>query len=165
MLRSWVEAGGHPARQEGEAKELLSEVSHIPMFLSFLSPLICLLPAPSQSLVPCIVMCLFLLLIGTETAPGASERRREAKRLEAEAEELEIEGWGKVREAITGSEAERSVRASEGGGFIFPPPPFQTLPLPDPVSALVPLSLPNLLKSPQNPKSRILQALPPCLPQ
>ena len=77
VIRSWVEAGGHPARQEGEAKELLSEVSHIPMFLSFFSPLICLLPAPSQSLVPWIVMCLFLLLIGTETAPrGEREKER-----------------------------------------------------------------------------------------
>ena len=27
-----VEVGGHPAHQEGEAKELLSEVSHIPLF-------------------------------------------------------------------------------------------------------------------------------------
>ena len=32
VIRSWVEVGGHPARQEGEAKELLSEVSHIPSF-------------------------------------------------------------------------------------------------------------------------------------
>ena len=32
VIRSWVEVGGHPARQEGEAKELLSEVSHIPLF-------------------------------------------------------------------------------------------------------------------------------------
>ena len=35
VIRSWVEVGGHPARQEGEAKELLSEVSHIPISLSF----------------------------------------------------------------------------------------------------------------------------------
>ena len=32
VIRSWVEVGGHPACQEGEAKELLSEVSHIPSF-------------------------------------------------------------------------------------------------------------------------------------
>ena len=43
---------------------------------------------------------------GLRLLQGVSERRREAKRLEAEAEELETEGWGKVREAITGSEVE-----------------------------------------------------------
>ena len=34
IIRSWVEVGGHPAQQEGEAKELLLEVKHIPMSLS-----------------------------------------------------------------------------------------------------------------------------------
>ena len=67
VIRSWVEVGGHPARQEGEAKELLSEVSHIPIFLSFPFSfffffLICLLPTPSQSLISLIVIPSFLLL-------------------------------------------------------------------------------------------------------
>ena len=30
IIRSWVEVGDHPARQEGEAKELLAEVNIFP---------------------------------------------------------------------------------------------------------------------------------------
>ena len=33
IIRSWMEVGGHPARQEGDAKELLVEVNHTPIFL------------------------------------------------------------------------------------------------------------------------------------
>ena len=36
----------------------------------------------------------------------ASLKREEARRLEAEAQQLETEGWGKLREAMMGSEAE-----------------------------------------------------------
>ena len=36
----------------------------------------------------------------------ASLKREGAKKLEAEAHQLETEGWGKLREAIMGSEAE-----------------------------------------------------------
>ena len=35
VIRSWMEVGGHPAHQEEEAKELLAEVKHVPMSLSF----------------------------------------------------------------------------------------------------------------------------------
>ena len=45
IIRSWVKVGGHPAHQEEEAKELLTEVKHIPMSLSpFLFLFTCLLP-------------------------------------------------------------------------------------------------------------------------
>ena len=37
---------------------------------------------------------------------SASLKREEARRLETEAQQLETEGWGKLREAIMGSEAE-----------------------------------------------------------
>ena len=36
----------------------------------------------------------------------ASQKREEAWRLEEEAQQLETEGWGKMREAVAGSEAE-----------------------------------------------------------
>ena len=35
MIRSWVKVRGDPAHQEEEVKELLAEVKHIPMSLSF----------------------------------------------------------------------------------------------------------------------------------
>ena len=44
IIRSWVEVGGHPAHQEGEVKELLTEVKYIPMSLSLSFLLTCLLP-------------------------------------------------------------------------------------------------------------------------
>ena len=34
VIRSWVEVGGHPAHQEEDAKELLTEVKYIPMSFS-----------------------------------------------------------------------------------------------------------------------------------
>ena len=45
-------------------------------------------------------------LQGLTLLQGASEKRKEAKKLEVEAEKMEAEGWGKLREAVTGSEAE-----------------------------------------------------------
>ena len=45
-------------------------------------------------------------LQGFRLLQGASVKREEARKLEAEAEKMEAEGWGKLREAITGSEAE-----------------------------------------------------------
>ena len=45
-------------------------------------------------------------LQGLRLLQGASEKREEARKLEVEAEKMEAEGWGKLREAVTGSEAE-----------------------------------------------------------
>ena len=63
IIRSWVEVGGHPAHQEEDAKELLTEVKYIPM--SFSPPFFINLSAtnfPSQSLIFQIVIGSFLLL-------------------------------------------------------------------------------------------------------
>ena len=105
IIRSWVEVGGHPARQEGEAKELLAEVNIFPC-LSLSSYLICYQ-------FPLTTFCIFdsyMLfppsLQGLRLLQGASEKREKARRLEVEAEKMEAEGWEKFREAITGSEAE-----------------------------------------------------------
>ena len=46
------------------------------------------------------------LFKGVRLLQSASSKREEARRLEVEAQQLEIEGWGKLREAIMGSEAE-----------------------------------------------------------
>ena len=58
-------------------------------------------------------MCGLLLAIssfsfckGVRLLQSASSKREEARRLETEAQQLETEGWGKLREAIMGSEAE-----------------------------------------------------------
>ena len=45
-------------------------------------------------------------LQGLRLLGGACAKREEAQKLEAEAKRMEAEGWGKFREAITGSEAE-----------------------------------------------------------
>ena len=45
-------------------------------------------------------------LQGLRLLQGASVKREEARKLEAEAEKMEAEGWGKLREAIMGSKAE-----------------------------------------------------------
>ena len=46
------------------------------------------------------------LFKGVRLLQSASSKREEARRLEAEAQQLETEGWGKLREAIMGSEVE-----------------------------------------------------------
>ena len=106
-IRSWVEVGGHPACQEGEAKELLTEVKYIPLSLSLSFLLTCLLPI-SLTIFD-ISDCYVLFppsLQGLRLLQGASVKREEARKLEAEAEKMEAEGWGKLREAVMGSEAE-----------------------------------------------------------
>ena len=45
-------------------------------------------------------------LQGLRLLQGASVKREEARKLEAEAEKMEAEGWEKLREAVMGSEAE-----------------------------------------------------------
>ena len=130
VIRSWVEVGGHPAHQEGEAKELLSEVNHVPISLSFHLLLTCLLPySLTMSDVFLLVICSFPpSLQGLRLLQGASDRRKEAKRLEAEAEELEAEGWEKLREAITGSKAEGLYGLLRGVTSSFHPLPSRPLP-------------------------------------
>ena len=46
------------------------------------------------------------LFKGVRLLQSASLKREESRRLETEAQQLETEGWGKLREAIMGSEAE-----------------------------------------------------------
>ena len=104
MIRSWVEVGGHPAHQEGEAKELLSEVKHIPMSLSLYFLLTCLLLISLTIFDVSDCYALFPpSLQGLRLLQGASVKREEARKLETEAEKMEAEGWGKIREAIMGS--------------------------------------------------------------
>ena len=129
IIRSWVEVGGHPARQEGEAKELLAEVNIFPC-LSLSSYLICYQ-------FPLTTFCIFdgyMLfppsLQGLRLLQGASEKREEARRLEVEAEKMEAEGWEKLREAITGSEAGGFVWTPEGSHFVLLPHSVQTSSLP-----------------------------------
>ena len=127
IIRSWVEVGGHPARQEGEAKELLAEVIIFPC-LSLSSYLICYQ-------FPLTTFCIFdghMLfppsLQGLRLLQGTSKKREEARRLEVEAEKMEAEGWGKLREAVTGSEVEglygllRGVTSSSHHILSKPPP-------------------------------------------
>ena len=81
-------------------------------------------------------MFFFLLVIcsfppslqGLRLLQGASDRRKEAKRLEAEAEELEVEGWEKLREAIIGSKAEGLYGLLRGVTSSFCPLPSRPLP-------------------------------------
>ena len=71
IIRSWVEVGGLPAHQEGEAKELLSEVNHIPISLSFLLLSTCL--PPISLIIYTIFGCYALFssfFAGVEIAPG-----------------------------------------------------------------------------------------------
>ena len=67
-------------------------------------------------------------LQGLRLLQGASAKREEAKRLEMEAEELEAEGWGKLREAITGSEAEGLYGLLRGVTLSFCPLPSRPFP-------------------------------------
>ena len=48
----------------------------------------------------------FLLLAGCETASKYKLEKRRGQKLEAETQQLETEGWGKLREAVMGSEVE-----------------------------------------------------------
>ena len=103
--------GGHPACQEGEAKELLSEVSHIPSFsplppfLFFFFDLFATNPLTIVNIFDCYTL-FPPSLQGLRLLHGASLKREEARKLETEAERMEAEGWGKFREAVMGSEVE-----------------------------------------------------------
>ena len=76
---------------------------------------------------------------------SASLKREEAKKLEAEAQQLETEGWGKLREAIMGSEAEGFYRLVRGVTLHSHPLPSQ----PPPSHARLSPSSPVLQQSPQ----------------
>ena len=108
VIRSWMEVGGHPAHQEEEAKGLLAEVKHISMSLSlFPSSLTLLLPISLT--ISDISDCYLLFppsLQGLRLLQEVSAKREEARKLEAEAENMETMGWGKLREAVMGSEVE-----------------------------------------------------------
>ena len=143
-----MEVGGHPACQEEEAKELLAEVKHIPMFLSLFpsSSLTHLLPISLTAVVDnsdCYL--LFPPLQGLRLLQGVSEKREEARKIEAEAENMETEGWGKLREAVMGSEAEGLYGLLRGvtshSCHILPqPPPSRPCPCP---KSPVPQKLPQ----------------------
>ena len=67
-------------------------------------------------------------LQGLRLLQEASSKREEAQRLEGEAERMEAEGWGKLREAITGSEAEGLYGLLRGITSSFHPLPSTPLP-------------------------------------
>ena len=75
----------------------------------------------------------------------ASLKREEAKQLEAEAQHLETEGMGKLREAIMGSEAEGFYRLLRGVTLHSHPLPSQ----PPPSRACLSPSSPASQQSPQ----------------
>ena len=72
-------------------------------------------------------------------------KREEAKRLEAEAQQLETKGWGKLREAIIGSEAEGFYGLLRGVTLCSLPLPSQ----PPPSHACLSPSSPAPQPSPQ----------------
>ena len=122
--RSWWPPSS--ARRRG--KGAVSGGEHIPMPLSLSSYLICYQ-------FPLTTFCIFdgyMLfppsLQGLRLLQGASEKREEARKLEVKAKKMEAEGWGKLREAITGSEAEglygllRGVTSSSHHILSKPPP-------------------------------------------
>ena len=89
-----MEVGGHPAHQEEDAKELLTEVKYIPMSFS----LAYLLPISLS--ISDISDCYLLFppsLQGLRLLQEASVKREEARKLEAEAENLETMGWGEAQ--------------------------------------------------------------------
>ena len=91
------------------------------------------------------------------------EKEKKPEKLEAEAQNLETVGWGKLKEAIVGSEAEGVyglLRGVTSYSFYFSsqPPPSQPH-----ISPGFPCSPNGPLRSPQNPKFQVLQAKPLCL--
>ena len=107
VMHSWVEAGGFLAHPEEEAKELLVEVSSF----SWLS----ILPISLHLVIGTEFCCFslafhfdpFLFLFqGLWSLQQASVLRKEARKLEERAHELETEGWRQMREAVAGSEVE-----------------------------------------------------------
>ena len=164
VLHSWVEAGGHPACPEEEVKELLAEVSSFSCFS--------ILPI-SLHLVIGTEFCCFNLAIhfdpflflfqGLWSLQQASMLRKEARRLEERVHDLETEGWRQMREVVAGSEAE-GLYGPLKGVVSYPTLPHPILPLRSPVFPPVPPSSSHPFKSPQDPKSQVLQVRPLCPP-
>ena len=108
VIQSWVEAGGHPAHPEEEAKELLvavssfswSSISPIPLHLIIGTNFCCF------NLVIHFDPVLFFFLPGAMVIATSQHLRKEAWRLEERAYELETDGWRQMREVVAGSEAE-----------------------------------------------------------
>ena len=133
-----MEVGGHPAHQEEEAQGLLAEVKHIPtsLFLFIFFSLTYLLPISLTIFDASDCHVLFPpSLQGLRLLQGVSEKREEARKLEAEAESMETVGWGKLREAMMGSEVEglygllRGV-TSHSHHLLSQPPPSRPSPCP-----------------------------------
>ena len=82
---------------------------------------------------------------GVRLLQSTSVKKEEAKRLEIEAQQLETEGWGKLREAVIGSEAESFYRLLRGVTLHSHPLPSQ----PPPSCACLSPSPPVLQQSPQ----------------
>ena len=88
---------------------------------------------------------------GFETAPGSKQKREEARKLEAEAENMETEGWGKLREAVMGSEVEGLYGLLRGvtlhsHHILSQPPPSRPHPCP---KSPVPQKLPQESTGPE----------------
>ena len=102
---SWVEVGGFPAWPEEEAKGLLAEASLLVPHSPFLS-----LPSNWYWVSLCSLAFyldfLSLFFQGLWSLQQASQLWEEARKLEERAQQLETEGWGKMKEAVAGSEAE-----------------------------------------------------------
>ena len=94
-------------------------------------------------------------LQGLRLLQGASEKREEARKLEAEAENMETEGWGKLREAMMESKVEGLYGLLRGVALhchhILSNPLH-----PDPTLTPSLLFPKSPLKSPQDPKSQII---------
>ena len=67
-------------------------------------------------------------LQGLRLLQEASSKREEARKLEAEAERIEAEEWGKLREAVTGSKVEGLYGLLRGVTSSFSPLPSKPLP-------------------------------------
>ena len=104
-MRSWVEVGGFPAQPQEEAKGLLSEASSspCPLFSLPLSASQLGLNFPLQSLHSILTSSFFQ---GLDLLQKASLLWEEVQRLEERVQQLEIEGWGKMKEAVAWSEVE-----------------------------------------------------------
>ena len=110
IMRRWVEVGATQLIRKERQRNCYQRLNIFPCLsfsLFFFFLLTCLLPI-SLTIFD-ISDCYVLFppsLQGLRLLQGASVKREEARKLEAEAKKMEAEGWGKLREAVTGSEVE-----------------------------------------------------------
>ena len=157
VMQSWVEAGGFPAQPEEEAKGLLAEASSSPCppFYLPLSTSQLILNLPLKSLHSILTFSLFFQGL-LELLQQASQLWEEVQKLEERAQQLETEGWGKMREVVAGSQAEGLYGLLRGVTSYSHPVPSQS-PIKKPHFApSITISQPPL-KSPQDPMSPNLQ--------